>query len=96
MISIQDLIFIIESCISYYPYISRSDINIDITKIWPGWTITDRLGRGGFGHVYKATYAETDAVTAVKVISIPDNNNVIEGGRSDDEILSLSMKKPST
>ena len=66
---------------------------MDITKIWPGWTITERLGHGGFGHVYKATYAETDAVAAVKVITIPDNPDIIEdlrySGRSDDEILDL-------
>lgn len=24
-------------------------MNIDISKIWPGWTITERLGHGGFG-----------------------------------------------
>ena len=66
---------------------------MDISKIWPGWTITERLGHGGFGHVYKATYAETDAVAAVKVITIPDNPDIIEdlrySGRSDDEILDL-------
>ena len=45
---------------------------MDISKIWPGWIITDRLGHGGFGHVYKATCAETDTVAAVKVITIPD------------------------
>ena len=68
-------------------------MNTDITKIWPGWTITERLGHGGFGHVYKATYAETDAVAAVKVITIPDNPDIIEdlrySGRIDDEILTL-------
>ncbi|MBQ3176457.1 MAG: hypothetical protein IJB52_01430 [Clostridia bacterium] len=66
---------------------------MDITKIWPGWTITDRLGHGGFGHVYKATCTETDAVAAVKVITIPDNPDIIEdlrySGRSDDEILAM-------
>ena len=68
-------------------------MNIDITKIWPGWTITERLGHGGFGHAYKATYSETDAVAAVKVITIPDNPDIIEdlrySGRSDDEILAM-------
>ena len=68
-------------------------MNIDISKIWPGWTITNRLGHGGFGHVYKATCAETDAVAAVKVITIPDNPDIIEdlrySGRSDDEILAM-------
>ncbi|MBQ3178005.1 MAG: hypothetical protein IJB52_09310 [Clostridia bacterium] len=68
-------------------------MNINISKIWPSWTITERLGHGGFGHVYKATYAETDAVAAVKVISIPDNPDTIEdlrySGRSDDEILAM-------
>ncbi len=66
---------------------------MDISKIWPGWTITERLGHGGFGHVYKATCAETDAVAAVKVITIPDNPDIIEdlrySGRSDDEILAM-------
>jgi len=68
-------------------------MNIDITKIWPGWVITERLGHGRFGHVYKATYAETDAVAAVKVITIPDNPDIIEdlrySGRTDDEILAM-------
>jgi len=72
-------------------------MNIDISKIWPGWTVTERLGHGGFGHVYKATYAETDAVAAVKVISIPDNDDIIEdlrySGRSDDEILTLCSEE---
>ena len=54
----------------------RSSMNIDISKIWPGWTITERLGHGGFGHVYKVISAETDAVAAVKIISIPDNNDI--------------------
>jgi len=66
---------------------------MDISKIWPGWTITERLGHGGFGHVYKATCAETDAVAAVKVITIPDNPDIIEdlrySGRNDDEILAM-------
>ena len=66
---------------------------MDISKIWPGWIITERLGHGGFGHVYKATCDETDAVAAVKVINIPDNPDIIEdlrySGRSDDEILAM-------
>ena len=45
-------------------------MNIDISKIWPGWTITERLGHGGFGHVYKAIRESTQAVAAVKVIPI--------------------------
>jgi len=68
-------------------------MNIDITKIWPGWTITERLGHGGFGHVYKATFAVTDSVASVKVITIPDNPDIIKdlrySGRSDDEILAM-------
>ena len=70
---------------------------MDISKIWPGWTITERLGHGGFGHVYKATYAEADAVAAVKVITISDNPDIIEdlrhSCRSDDEILATSHSK---
>lgn len=70
---------------------------MDITKIWPGWTVTDRLGHGGFGHVYKATYAETDAIAAVKVITIPDNPDIIEdlcySDRSDEEILALCREE---
>jgi len=49
----------------------RLHMNIDISKIWPGWTSTELFDHGTFGHVYKATYAETDTVAAVKVISYP-------------------------
>jgi len=69
-------------------------MNIDISKIWPGWTIApDEIGSGGYGHVCKATCAETDVVSAVKVITIPYNPDIIEdlrySGRSDDEILAM-------
>lgn len=66
---------------------------MDISKIWPGWTIADCLSHGGFSHVSKATCAETDAVAAVKVITILYNPDDIEylryNGRSDNEILAM-------
>ena len=46
-------------------------MNIDISKIWPGWTSTELFDHGTLGHIYKATYAETDTVAVVKVISYP-------------------------
>ena len=66
---------------------------MDITKIWPGWTITERLGHGGFGQVYKAIRESTQAVAAVKVIPITISDEDIADhramGKSDREILEL-------
>ena len=56
-------------------------MNINIAKIWPGWTITERLGHGGFGHVYKAVCESTQAVAAVKVIHLPMNDDDIADHR---------------
>jgi len=68
-------------------------MNIDISKIWPGWTITERLGHGGFGHVYKAIRESTQAIAAVKVIPITISDEDIADhramGKSDREILEL-------
>ncbi len=68
-------------------------MNIDISKIWPGWIITERLGHGGFGHVYKAICESTQAVAAVKVIPITISDEDIADhramGKSDREILEL-------
>ena len=68
-------------------------MNIDISKIWPGWTITERLGHGGFGHVYKAIRESTQAVAAVKVIPVTISDEDIADhramGKSDREILEL-------
>ncbi|MBE7068919.1 MAG: serine/threonine protein kinase [Ruminococcaceae bacterium] len=65
----------------------------DISVIWPNWKITEIIGRGSFGTVYKAVH-ETAVVAgdaaAIKVISIPNEDSETENrkldGASEDEI----------
>lgn len=71
--------------------------NIDISKIWPDWTITEHIGHGGYGNVYKAISADIGAVSAVKVISVPINPDDIAKhrryGKTDDEICDIVRKQ---
>ena len=52
---------------------------------WPGWEITQLIGRGSFGAVYEMRRKIMDEVeyAALKVISIPQSPNDIEEMRSD-------------
>ena len=52
----------------------------NITLPWPEWKITERLGRGGFGTVYKMERQLVDMkeVCALKVITIPPDEDEIE------------------
>ena len=52
-----------------------------ITLPWPDWKITERLGRGGFGTVYKMERQLVDMkeVRALKVITIPQDADEISG-----------------
>lgn len=42
-------------------------------SVWPEWKITEKIGEGSFGKVYKACRSEqgTTFYSAIKVITIP-------------------------
>lgn len=46
---------------------------LDIKNVWPDWEITEQIGRGSYGVVYKAVrkYRGLESVSAIKVISVP-------------------------
>ena len=52
-----------------------------ITLPWPDWKITERLGRGGFGTVYKMERQLVDMKEerALKIITIPQDADEISG-----------------
>lgn len=47
----------------------------EIAQIWPDWIVTEKLGEGSFGRVYKAKRSEigSDFFSAIKIIQIPQN-----------------------
>lgn len=51
-----------------------------ISEIWPEWEVTEKLGSGSFGTVYKAVHKERmiSMYSAIKVISIPQNETEIK------------------
>ena len=51
------------------------EIQKEIQEFWPDWTLTNELGQGGGGTVYRAERTEFGSVftSAVKVISIPQD-----------------------
>ena len=52
-----------------------------IEKIWSELKIEKEIGRGAYGNVYKCLDTETDAYSAVKVISVPSaENGLVEYG----------------
>lgn len=61
----------------------------DIGKIWPGWVITQKIGEGGFGVVYRIEKHELNQtyVSALKIISIPKNKEELYalGQNGEDE-----------
>ncbi|MBR6706444.1 MAG: leucine-rich repeat protein [Clostridia bacterium] len=61
------------------------DIHELLKKVWPEWEITERIGEGSFGVVYKAKRTDLagESWSAVKVTSIP---------RSESELDSLSSE----
>ena len=73
-------------------------MNIDISKIWPGWTIApDEIGSGGYGHVYKAVNESTEAVSAVKIVPVAPTEDELTKlklcGKSDAAIQKLCLTK---
>ena len=59
--------------------------NALIKSIWPDWTITQKLGEGSFGRVYRAEREDTGTkfASAIKVISIPQNQAQLDTVRSE-------------
>jgi len=71
---------------------------MDISKIWPGWTIApDEIGSGGYGHVYKAVNESTEAVSAVKIVPVAPTEDELTKlklcGKSDAAIQKLCLTK---
>ena len=58
-------------------------------SVWPEWNLTEKIGEGSFGKVYKAERKEGERTfySAIKIISIPENKGELDSVRSemDDE-----------
>ena len=54
-------------------------------SVWPDWKITEKIGEGSFGKVYKACRSEqgTTFYSAIKVITIPSNPGELSSVRSE-------------
>lgn len=54
-------------------------------SVWPEWKITEKIGEGSFGKVYKAQRTEqgTTFYSAIKVITIPANQGELSSVRSE-------------
>lgn len=50
-----------------------------LSMVWPEWKVTEMLGEGAFGKVYKAVREEHSMTTysAIKVITIPQNGSEV-------------------
>ena len=56
-----------------------------IANVWPEWQIEEQLGKGSYGVVYKAVRHERThtSISAIKVISIPQDSSEIDTLRSE-------------
>lgn len=64
-----------------------------VRKIWPGWEIEKRIGRGAYGTVYEAVSAEGQA--AIKLIQIPQDEAELDLLRAEgysEEAVSAELK----
>lgn len=54
-------------------------------SVWPEWKITEKIGEGSFGKVYKAQRTEqgTTFYSAIKVITIPSSQGELSSVRSE-------------
>jgi serine/threonine protein kinase len=52
----------------------------EIKAIWPGWTITEKIGSGAFGTVYSAKKEDDGRIyeSAIKVIHIPQDESEVK------------------
>ena len=73
---------------------NKSDIaqkNKLLSRIWPDWMITERIGSGSYGDVYKAERSEmgNKFYSAIKIIPVPKNtaeiDNAAENGFSPEQ-----------
>ena len=69
-------------------------MEINLTTVWPDWEIVEPIGKGAFGHVYKAIRKKNDDIAAVKIISLPQNMEEIEAKRQQysDETIKASYR----
>ena len=53
---------------------------LDLSNVWPEWRATDKVGEGSYGKVYRCVRNEygIESVCAIKVISIPPNDDSVE------------------
>lgn len=60
----------------------ESDI---LSGVWPEWKIVKRIGRGSFGAVYEAVRSDysVESHSAIKIISIPQNESEIDSLRAE-------------
>ena len=56
------------------------DIISQMKKIWPDWTVVDKIGAGSYGHVYKVSRIVADRTyySAAKVITVPQNEGEVK------------------
>lgn len=56
---------------------------LDLSNVWPEWRATDKVGEGSYGKVYRCVRNEygIESVCAIKVISIPQNDDSVEDMR---------------
>ena len=59
--------------------------SVDLSAIWPEWTAEKVLGRGSYGVVYEAVRSDSvmEMRSAVKVLSIPQNQSEVESIRAE-------------
>ncbi|MBQ6864626.1 MAG: protein kinase [Clostridia bacterium] len=55
-----------------------------ISNIWPDWIVTDFLGKGSYGSVYKAVHADnTESLAAIKILRIPADASEADSLRAE-------------
>lgn len=56
---------------------------LDLSNVWPEWRATDKVGEGSYGKVYRCVRNDygIESVCAIKVISIPQNDDSVENMR---------------
>ena len=54
-------------------------------SVWPEWKITEKIGEGSFGKVYKAQRTERGRsfYSAIKIITIPGSKSELNSVRSE-------------
>ena len=60
------------------------DPQIELNRVWPGWTIIEQLGKGAYGEVYRIERCEFSNVytSALKVIEIPYSQEEVISART--------------